>query len=76
MTGIISITSAPLVLIADDLPHIISSWTKELAGYGINTVTATSLPELDAMFAATGWSPRAAVTRRRRTGRSTSSPTC
>ena len=43
---------APLVLIADDLPHIIRGWESELSEFGIGAVKATTLRELCARFLA------------------------
>jgi CheY-like chemotaxis protein len=52
MTGITSTNSAaPIVLIADDLPRVISTWTHHLASYGIGVVVATSLEELHSVYA-------------------------
>lgn len=39
-----------LVLIADDLPEVIETWTKELTDYGITVVTASTLKDLDGAF--------------------------
>lgn len=52
MASTISNTSAaPLVLIADDLPHVIKMWTADLVSYGIGVIAATSLEELDGAYA-------------------------
>jgi len=39
-----------MVLIADDLPDVLAKWTRELAVYGVETVSASTLTELDSVF--------------------------
>jgi hypothetical protein len=46
----ISSNSAPLVLIADDLPDVIRSWESELDEYGIGVVKATTIRQLCEVF--------------------------
>lgn len=42
--------SSIFVLVADDLPDVIASYESALANYGIVSVAATTLEELDAAF--------------------------
>lgn len=43
-------STAPLVLIADDLPDVIRDWESALNGYGIKSVKAMSIRELCTTF--------------------------
>jgi hypothetical protein len=50
VTGNIISNSAPLVLIADDLPEVIRDYEVSLAEYGVEVVKATTLDELYTVF--------------------------
>lgn len=52
MTSNISNNSAPLVLIADDLPDVIRNWESALHEYGIRTIKAMSIRDLCGTFLA------------------------
>ena len=46
----ISNSACPLVLIADDLPHVIEAWESALTEYGIAVAKATTIRELCETF--------------------------
>ncbi len=50
MTSNTSNNSAPLVLIADDLPEVIRNWESVLGEYGIEVVKATTIRQLCEVF--------------------------